>query len=302
MGRGFCLSELIEFLEDTQIIEMEMPKEDFFITGFSPISNSLENTLSWIKEQQLDWDKIRSKVVICSHKLTLPENTNIFFIPVEKPRFVLMKILRKFAYEPIPAGISDTVRMGKDCHIGENVYIGHYSVIGKNVEIGAGTLIHSGVCVYADVKIGNNCIINSGVVIGADGFGYEKDEEGVLQKIIHIGGVLIEDDVEIGSNTCIDRGTLGNTIIHKNVKIDNLCHIAHNVEIGENTTVIALALIGGSTKIGKNCWVAPSSTLREGLIIGSNALIGLGAVVVKNVDAGDIVAGVPAKSIRKTEE
>lgn len=302
MGRGFCISELLKFLKDTQIVEIEMPKKDFFITGFSPITDSLENTLSWMKEQQLDWNKIRSKVVICSHKLTLPENTDIFFIPVEKPRFVIMKILQKFVYEPKFTGISDTVKMGKDCYISENVYIGHYSVIGENVEIGAGTVIHGRVSVYDNVKIGNNCTIDSGVVIGADGFGYEKDEEGVLQKIIHIGGVLIEDDVEIGSNTCIDRGTLGDTIIHKNVKIDNLCHIAHNVEIGENTTVIALAMIGGSTKIGKNCWVAPSSALREGLIIGSNALIGLGAVVVKNVDAGDIVAGVPAKSIRKTKE
>lgn len=299
MVNGFYFLELVNFLKESHITDLVVPKEDFLISSFSPISDSLENSLSWMKEQVVDWGKIKSKVVICSCNLRLPENTGIFFIPVEKPRFTFMKILQKFANEPTSVGIADTVRIGKDCHIGENVFIDHYTVLGKNVKIGKETVIHSGVSIYDNVKIGNRCIIHSGVVIGSDGFGYEKDEEGILQKIIHIGGVVIEDDVEIGSNTCIDRGTLGDTKIYKNVKIDNLCHIAHNVEIGENSTVIALAMIGGSTIIGKNCWIAPSSALREKLIIGSNALIGLGAVVVKNVDSEDIVVGVPAKSTRK---
>ena len=166
----------------------------------------------------------------------------------------------------------------------------------EDIEVGEGTILHAGVVLYSGVKIGKNCIINAGTVIGADGFGYEPDENGEQFKIAHLGEVVIGDNVEIGANTCIDRGTLGNTIIEDNVKIDNLCHIAHNVHMKKNSVAIALSMIAGSCVVDEGAWVAPCSALREGRKIGKDALVGLGSVVVKDVEDGQTVMGVPAKS------
>tara|TARA_Y100000034_G_scaffold122190_1_gene167351 strand:+ start:57 stop:800 length:744 start_codon:yes stop_codon:yes gene_type:complete len=144
-----------------------------------------------------------------------------------------------------------------------------------------------------NVQIGENCSI------GNDGFQYIKDPMGDLIKFPHFGNVIIEDNVEIANNVCIDRGALSNTIIHKGAKIDNLVHIAHNVEIGENTMVIALAMVAGSVKIGKNCWISPSSCIKNKITIGDNVLIGMGAVVIKDVESNSVMIGNPAKLLRK---
>lgn len=161
--------------------------------------------------------------------------------------------------------------------------------------IGDGTIIYANVTIYKGVKIGKNCIIHSGTVIGSDGFGYEQDKDGGWFKIAHLGSVVIGDNVEIGANTCIDRGTLSDTIIEDGVKIDNLVHIAHNVHVKKKAVIIANAMIAGSVVIGESAWIAPSSSIREGKKIGNNALVGLGSVVVKDVLPNTIVMGVPAK-------
>ena len=144
-----------------------------------------------------------------------------------------------------------------------------------------------------NVKIGENC------TIGGDGFGYEKDVNGTWIKFPHFGHIILEDDVEIGNNVCIDRGVLGNTIINKGTKIDNLVHIAHNVEIGTNTLIIAKAMIGGSVRIGDNCWIGPSTSIINGIQIGNNVLVGIGSNILKNVPDNTVVAGNPAKVIRE---
>jgi UDP-3-O-[3-hydroxymyristoyl] glucosamine N-acyltransferase len=153
--------------------------------------------------------------------------------------------------------------------------------------------------VFDHTIIGNNVIIQHNNTIGSDGFGYSKNENGELERFPHIGGVIIEDFVEIGSNTCIDKGTLGNTVIKKGTKIDNLVHIAHNVEIGENCYIVANAMIGGSTKIARNTWVSPSTSLRDGIEIGEGSTLGMGAVLVKNQPAKSVWAGNPAKDLKE---
>ena len=135
--------------------------------------------------------------------------------------------------------------------------------------------------------------------IGGTGFGYEKNTDGEFELFPHIGGVRIEKNVDIGANTCIDRGTLGNTIIGAGSKIDNLVHIAHNVKIGRNCAIIAHSMIGGSTVINDNCWVAPSACVRDGISIGSNSIIGLGSVVVKPIPDNEVWAGNPARKFEK---
>ena len=144
-----------------------------------------------------------------------------------------------------------------------------------------------------NVKIGENCSL------GGDGFGYEKDENDNWIKFPHFGNIILEDNVEISNNVCIDRGVLGNTIIKKGTKIDNLVHIAHNVIVGAKTLIIAKSMIGGSVTIGDNCWIGPSSSIINGVKIGNNVLVGIGSNILKNVPDNMVVAGNPAKVIRK---
>lgn len=148
------------------------------------------------------------------------------------------------------------------------------------------------------IKTGKDCIIHESVIIGSPGCGFIKNEKGEWENFPHIGGVIIGDNVEIQANSCVDRGSLGDTIIGNGVKIDNLVHIAHNVEIGENTIITACAMIAGSVKIGKNCWIAPNASIMNGIIIGDNVTVGLGAVVLKDIPSGETWAGVPAKKLK----
>lgn len=145
---------------------------------------------------------------------------------------------------------------------------------------------------------GSNVIIGENCSIGKDGFQYLRDGDTII-KFPHYGDVILGDNVEVGNNTCIARGALSNTIIGNNVKIDNLVHIAHNVIIGNNTMIAASAMIGGSAKIGKDCWISPSCCIKNQLTIGDNCLIGLGAVVIKNVEHNSVMIGNPAKLLRK---
>lgn len=216
------------------------------------------------------------------------------FVLAADPKGVIYE-MAPFFLVPSPTGIHPTALVSPGAVIGDNCTISAYAVIedsvvlGNNCSVGCHTIIHSGVTIGSDVRI------KACSVIGGSGFGYIKDQSGRYRHLPHFGRVVIEDDVEIGSNTCIDRGSLSDTIIRKGVKIDNLVHIAHNVELGENTLVIAQAMIAGSVKIGKNVWVAPSVSIRNGLEIGDDSTIGLGSVVTKNTKAGTTVYGVPAK-------
>lgn len=299
----FKLSELLQFLKNELSLEQLSVKNrlgtDLLIAGFSSIYDTKPNTLSWMTTQLLDWKTINASVIICSNEAATPTDTNIVFIPVENPRNIFSLVLRKFYPQNTPSGISHTAIIGDNPKIGDNVSIDHYTTVGNNVTIGDNTQIHCNVTIHDNVSIGSNCIIHSGVVIGADGFGYEQDIDGHSFKIPHIGRVIIEDYVEIGTNTCVARGVLSDTVIKKHVKIGNLSHISHNVFIGENTMITHLAHIGGSLKIDENCWIAPGTTYKQGLSIGKNSLTGLGAVVIRDIEPFDVVAGVPAKPIKK---
>ena len=145
----------------------------------------------------------------------------------------------------------------------------------------------------------NNVTIEHGAVIGSDGYGYSRAKDGKIEPFPHIGGVHIEDDVYIGANTCIDRGSLGDTVIGKGSKIDNLVHIAHNVIIGENVMVIANSMIAGSVNVRNNSWIAPSASILNQKSIGEGSTVGIGAVVLKDVEAKTVVSGVPARPLKQ---
>ena len=210
------------------------------------------------------------------------------------------------------AFIAKNARIGKDVYIGEFVSIGENAIIGDqaqlypqtfigdNVSVGDNTKIFSGVKIYRDCKIGSNCTLHSGMVIGADGFGFAPQAGNEYKKVIQLGNVVIHDNVEIGANTTIDRATLGSTVIHYGVKIDNLVQVAHNVEIGENTVIAAQTGISGSTKIGKNCMIAGQVGIVGHLNIGDNVKIGAQSGIEHDIKDGEAFLGTPALEAGKT--
>ena len=198
--------------------------------------------------------------------------------------------------------ISDSSFIGSFSTVGENSVIGEKCIIenqvfiGNNVEIGKGCLIYPGVKILDDTIIGQNCIIHSSTTIGSDGFGFAPNDDGSYKKIPQTGNVVIGDNVEIGSNSTIDRATLGSTIISNGVKLDNQIQVAHNVEIGENTAIAAQSGVAGSTKIGKNCMIGGQVGIIGHIKIGDNVKIQAQAGVTSNIESNSRVTGTPAIS------
>ncbi|MDX1544476.1 MAG: UDP-3-O-(3-hydroxymyristoyl)glucosamine N-acyltransferase [Christiangramia sp.] len=186
--------------------------------------------------------------------------------------------------------------MGENVVIGENVKIYPNAYIGDNVKIGNNVTIFAGVKIYSESLIGNNCTIHSGAVIGADGFGFSPGDTGEYSKVPQIGNVIIEDNVDIGAVTTIDRATLGSTIIRQGVKLDNHIQIAHNVEIGENTAIAAQTGIAGSTKIGKNCLIGGQVGIAGHLNIGNRVKIQAQSGIGRDIKDDEMLQGSPAIS------
>ena len=194
----------------------------------------------------------------------------------------------------------DNLYLGSFCYVGKNVKIGNNvkiypnTFVGDNVTIGNDTILFAGVRVYSETEIGNGCTIHSGSIIGSDGFGFVPNEEGIYSKIPQIGNVIIEDNVDIGSCTTIDRATMGSTVIKKGVKLDNQIQIAHNVVIGENTVIASQTGVAGSTKIGSNCIIGGQVGIVGHIIIGNNVRIQAQAGVAKSIPDGEMIQGSPS--------
>ncbi|WP_339886840.1 UDP-3-O-(3-hydroxymyristoyl)glucosamine N-acyltransferase [uncultured Flavobacterium sp.] len=184
--------------------------------------------------------------------------------------------------------------IGKNVSIGENVKIYPNTFIGDNVNIGDNCIFFAGVRIYSESEIGNNCTFHSGCIVGSDGFGFAPLEDGTYSKIPQIGNVIIEDNVEVGANTTIDRATLGSTFIRKGVKLDNHIQVAHNVEIDENTVIAAQTGIAGSTKIGKNCMIGGQVGISGHLVIGNGVKIQAQSGIGKSIGDNEVVQGSPA--------
>lgn len=201
--------------------------------------------------------------------------------------------------------IAESAIVGKDLYLGANAYISDSAVIGDNVviypnsfigdnvKIGNNTIIHPNVSVYSDCQIGNNCVIHAGAVIGADGFGFSPDENGVFSKVPQIGIVIIEDNVDVGANSTIDRATMGATIIRKGAKIDNLCQVAHNVEIGENSAMAAQVGIAGSAKIGKRVLIGGQAGISGHITIADGTMIVAQSGIPNSVKKPETLMGAP---------
>jgi UDP-3-O-[3-hydroxymyristoyl] glucosamine N-acyltransferase len=229
------------------------------------------------------------------------KHSNLVLIVVEKPRAAFMQILKNFFNH----SSSQLGKVHPSVHIDnsvvynpEKVYIGANVIIESGVIIGDNSYIDHNTVIKKNTQIGNHVKIGCNNTIGGAGFGYEPNENGEYEFIVHIGNVIIKDYVEIGNNTCIDRAVLGSTIIGEHTKIDNLVHIAHGVKIGKNSLIIANSMIAGSAVIGDNVWISPSVSVKQKIKVEDNSLVGMGAVVIKDVEQSSVMAGVPAKKIK----
>ncbi len=256
----------------------------------------------------------QASVTIVNKNFTAEAPLSTTLIKVDDAYGAFAKVLTFYAQAKIdskkgieqPVYISEDLKYGADLYLGSFTYIGKNVTLGKNVKIypncyigdnvtiGDNLLMFSGVRIYSETIIGNNCSFHSGVIIGSDGFGFAPNPDGSYDKIPQIGNVIIEDDVEIGAGTTIDRATMGSTIIRKGVKLDNQIQIAHNVEIGEHTVIAAQTGIAGSTKIGKNCTIGGQVGIVGHLTIGNNVKIQAQSGVQKNLKDQEIVQGTPA--------
>jgi len=290
---------------------------DAVITSISKIEEGSKGSLTFLANPKYTEYiySTNASAAIVSNDFKATEKIQITLIKVKDPYSSFTTILELFnKNQSDRKGISDLTVIDKSSKISDSAFIGSFSTVGKNsiiadnciienqvfigdnVKIGEGSMIYPGVKILDDTKIGKNCIIHSSCSIGSDGFGFAPNDDGSYKKIPQTGNVIIGDNVEIGSNSTIDRATLGSTIISNGVKLDNQIQIAHNVEIGENTAIAAQSGIAGSTKIGKNCMIGGQVGIIGHLKIGDNVKIQAQAGVTSDVESNARITGTPAIS------
>lgn len=303
MEKSILAKDIIEFLGN-KVIEVIGDIDNIYIQHLRPIETTDELTLDWVNPANANKQKVaensNARCIVCDKEV---EYTDILrdqykvLIYVDNPKRIICEVAYEYFVEKRVPCIHPSAIIDPYAIIGNNAYIGEFCVIG-NCVIGDNTIVESHCKIYDGVKIGSNCSIKPGTVLGGEGFGFENDENGNPFRFPQIGGLIIGNYVEIGANVCIDRGALSDTVIEDHVKINNLCHIAHNNKIGSKTKITALVNISGSSVIGKDVWVAPGSTIMGWKQIGDNVMIGLGSVVTKDIPDGETWYGSPAKKIR----
>ncbi|MDR1699171.1 MAG: UDP-3-O-(3-hydroxymyristoyl)glucosamine N-acyltransferase [Prevotellaceae bacterium] len=301
----FSAQQIADFLNGKVV-----GNNDVKVSGFSKIEEGAAGTLTFLANP-----KYEQYIYETQADITLVDNTfepekplTTTLIRVENAYQALAKLMKLAeSVKPQKTGIDEkavvdaTAKLGGRCYVGALAYVGANTIMGEackiypqafvddNVTLGDNVMIYAGAKIYEGCIIGNNCTIHAGAVIGADGFGFAPNGKGEFEKIPQIGNVILEDNVEVGANTCIDRATMGSTIIRKGAKIDNLIQIAHNVEVGENTVMAAQCGVAGSTKIGKNCMLGGQVGIAGHLSIANGTKFSAQAGVGKNIETENTV-------------
>lgn len=306
----FTAKQIAEFIQGT--VE---GNENATVNTFAKIEEGVSGAISFLSNPKYIHYiyETKSSIVLIDNTLQLEKAVNTTLIRVPNAYEAVAKLLslyemskpKKKGVDPL-AFIASSAQIAEDCYIAPFAYIGENTIIGKgtqvyphatiydNITIGENCIIYPNVSIYHGCKIGNNVILHSGCVIGADGFGFAPTENG-YEKIPQIGIVTIEDNVEIGANTCVDRSTMGSTYVRKGVKLDNLVQIAHNVEVGENTVMSAQVGVAGSTKIGKWCMFGGQVGIAGHAVIGDKVFSGAQAGIAGSIRKGHVtVQGTPA--------
>lgn len=296
------ISEILSFLQSEGIPFSFSGRETDEVEGFSSLARYRPGTFTWVKKPEnipagLDGSGVRLAVVSeavegsFQNVIRTPESKRAFFHTVE----------HFYGEREARPAVGQFTYIGPKVKLGEGVRIGHNCTLDGDITIGAGTVIWNNVVIINRVDIGKSCDIHSGAVIGHDGFAYTEGLDHTKKMVRHFGGVIIGDHVLIGENVCISRGTIDDTILEEGVKIDTLSHIAHNCWLEENTVMAGPCRTNGSVHIGRNGYLAVS-IVRNQCAVGENAFVGLGAVVVKDVPPGAVVAGNPARPFMGKKE
>lgn len=292
--------------------------KDAKVHTFAKIEEGTEGALSFLSNPKYTHYlyNTKSSIVIVNEDLELEKDVDATLIRVKNAYESIAKLLQIYeASKPKKTGvapqayIAPSAKLGNNCYVGPFAYVGEgaeigdgcqiypHAVIGDNVKVGTNCIFYPNTTIYQGCKIGNNVTIHAGSVIGADGFGFAPGADG-YDKIPQIGIVVIEDNVEIGANTCVDRSTMGATVIHKGVKLDNLVQVAHNVEIGENTVMSAQVGIAGSTKVGSWCMFGGQVGLAGHITIGDKTFLGAQSGVPGSLKGGEELIGTPPMNPR----
>lgn len=292
--------------------------KDAKVHTFAKIEEGTEGAISFLSNPKYTHYlyNTKSSIVIVNEDLELEKDVDATLIRVKNAYESIAKLLQIYeASKPKKTGvapqayIAPSAKLGNNCYVGPFAYVGEgaeigdgcqiypHAVIGDNVKVGTNCIFYPNTTIYQGCKIGNNVTIHAGSVIGADGFGFAPGTDG-YDKIPQIGIVVIEDNVEIGANTCVDRSTMGATVIHKGVKLDNLVQVAHNVEIGENTVMSAQVGIAGSTKVGSWCMFGGQVGLAGHITIGDKTFLGAQSGVPGSLKGGEELIGTPPMNPR----
>ncbi len=267
------------------------------VNTFAKIEEGKEGAITFLSNPKYTHFiyETKASVVLINDDVVLEHPVTATLIRVPNAYECVAKLMQMYAASlPKKKGVDPLAFISKTAEIGEDVYIGPFAYVGDGVKIGKGSMIYPHVTIYDGCQIGENVTIHAGAVIGADGFGFAPSQEG-YDKIPQMGIVVIEDNVEIGANTCVDRSTMGQTVIHKGVKLDNLIQVAHNCEIGENTVMSAQVGMAGSTKVGAWCMVGGQAGFSGHITIADKTFIGAQSGVISNTKGnGEQLIGAPA--------
>ncbi len=288
-----------------QILNIPYDGDDFDINSFATLEEAYDDNIVFFDDVKLI-EKLKStkaKAILTTDKFKIFAPKNSIVLICDNPHLSFAIASKYFAQEVF--NFNKKANIHKETHIGANVQIGSNSTIeegvviypnvtiGQNVHVGKNSIIYPSAVVYGNSKIGSNCILQAGCIIGSDGFGYAHNKLGEHVKIYHNGNVILEDNVEIGANSTIDRAVFGSTIIKKGTKIDNLVQIGHNCEIGENSILVSQSGLSGSTKLGRNVIMGGQSATAGHLSIGDFAVIAARGGVTKTLEGGKTYGGFP---------
>lgn len=286
-NKTYSLKDIATYLNQFTVADIHNAEDKtLIINKVASLASATANDLSFLvnakHKKQLQHTQASAILIAATHS----QLTDLPSIVCQDVNLAFVKLMELFAekqksqYKP---AIDASAVIDPQANIADSVYVGANSVIGHGCSIGEHTIIHANVTIYPGTTVGSHCIVHAGVVIGADGFGF-KNIRGTWHKVEQLGGVIIEDQVEIGANSTIDRGALDNTEIHHGVKIDNQVHIGHNVKVGRNSLLCGCVAIGGSTRIEPSCILAGSVGISDNIYITEGVTITAGSLILQSID------------------